>query len=69
MVTAHGLMVTVAGRGGIRGFFDGSGSAVRARLNDPQGIALGPDHELYVADAGNHRVRVVWSNGKITAIG
>jgi sugar lactone lactonase YvrE len=68
MITARGLMVAVAGRGGIRGYFDGSGSAVRARLNDPQGIAFGPGHDLYVADAGNHRVRVVLPTGTITTL-
>jgi sugar lactone lactonase YvrE len=68
MITAGGKMIAVAGRGGIRGYFDGNGSALRARLNDPQGIALGPGYELYIADAGNHRIRVVSSAGKITTL-
>jgi DNA-binding beta-propeller fold protein YncE len=38
---------------------DNDGIFTQARFYRPQGLALGPDHELYVADTENHQVRVV----------
>lgn len=38
---------------------DNDGIFIQARFYRPQGLALGPDHELYVADTENHQVRVV----------
>ena len=68
MITARGMMVAVAGRGGIRGYTRGGGAAIQAKLNDPQGIAFGRVGELYVADAGNLRIRVVWPDRTITTL-
>src|SRR5262249_1349674 len=34
-----------------------------AEFSDPVGIAAGKDGSLYVADAGNHRVQVLGSDG------
>ena len=42
---------------GVPGFADGTGSA--ARFNNPTGVALDGNNNLYVADQGNHRIRVV----------
>lgn len=67
-ITLRGLIGLVAGRGGVRGDGGDGGSAVRAKLNDPQGIAFDASGELYVADTGNRRVRVVAPNGSITTI-
>ena len=68
MITARGMMVAVAGRGGIRGYTRGGGAAIQAKLNDPQGIAFGRVGELYLADAGNLRIRVVWPDRTITTL-
>lgn len=38
---------------------DNDGIFTQARFFRPQGLALGPDHDLYVADTENHQVRVV----------
>ncbi|HEX8290963.1 MAG TPA: IPT/TIG domain-containing protein, partial [Pyrinomonadaceae bacterium] len=48
---------TVAGQAGSADFADGAGAA--ARFRNLTAIAVGPDDAIYVADAGNHRVRVV----------
>lgn len=53
-ITPDGTVTTVAGSGK-PGFADGPGR--EARLNSPEGLAIGPDGALYVADGGNHRIR------------
>ena len=49
---------TVAGTGE-PGFSGDGGDARRAQLWHPGGMAFGPDARLYVADQGNHRIRVL----------
>ena len=58
MVTPKGIITTVAGsdKGGYSG--DG-GPATKAQLNIPAGVAIGPDGNLYIADADNNRIRMV----------
>ncbi len=53
-----GVISTVAGLGE-RGFGGDGGQAGVARLYFPHGIALDETGNLYIADAGNHRVRKV----------
>jgi sugar lactone lactonase YvrE len=45
------------GEGGFNG--DGPSDRLLTRLFSPAGVALGENGKLYVADTGNHRVRVV----------
>ncbi len=66
-VAPNGIITTVAGTG-TAGYFGDSGQATSARLNHPQGIAVGSDGSLYIADTNNHRIRMVWPNGIITTI-
>lgn len=51
------IVSTLAGSAGAPGFVDGPAS--QARFRDLAGIAVGPDDAIYVADAGNHSIRVV----------
>ncbi len=66
-VDPNGIIETVAGSGP-RGFSGDGGPAVNARLNNPNGLAVGPDGSLYIADVGNARVRRVTVDGTITTV-
>ena len=63
-IIAGGQVSTLAGDG-TAGFLDGP--AISARFNGPVGLALGSDGKLYVADAGNHSIRVI-SGGQVTTL-
>jgi hypothetical protein len=56
-VDTNGFITTVAGGKG-PGFDGDCDSAIAAKLNDPNGPAV-HDGVLYVADAGNNRIRMV----------
>ena len=64
-VSANGTITTVAGTGA-PGFSGDGGPAIAARLNSPQGMALGPDGTLYVADGSNQRIRAISPSGQIS---
>jgi sugar lactone lactonase YvrE len=59
-----GVLSVVAGDG-VQGFSGDGGVATSAELDSPQGVAVGPDGTLYIADTGNERIRAV-SGGMIT---
>ena len=48
---------TIAGGAGLQGFADGPAS--QARFRKLTGVAVGADETVYIADTGNHRIRVV----------
>jgi sugar lactone lactonase YvrE len=61
----QGRLTTVAGTG--RGGYTGDqGLAVKASLNNPQGIAVTRDGSVFIADSFNHVVRRVDPQGTIT---
>ncbi len=62
--TLGGALVVVAGTG-VQGFAGDQGPATAAELNSPQGLAIGVDGTLYIADTGNARIRTV-SGGVIS---
>jgi hypothetical protein len=53
-----GALTVVAGNG-VQGFAGDGGAAVSAELNEPVAVAVGADGTIYIADAGNARVRAV----------
>jgi trimeric autotransporter adhesin len=67
-VSPQGIITTVAGNGTNVGFSGDGGPAIDASLYFPQGIALDGAGNLYIADSGNNRVRMVTPAGIITTV-
>ena len=65
-ITPAGVATTVAGANGIPGGTDGP--ADQARFNRPQGLALGPDGQVWVADTGNHTIRRIAADGTVSTV-
>jgi len=57
-VGSDGVITTVAGTG-TAGFSGDGGPGIEAALNAPYDIAFDADGNLYIADSGNHRIRVL----------
>lgn len=62
-ITPAGVVSTVAGSG-TAGYDDGTGA--NATFNNPRGIVIGADGNLYVADRGNNLIRKVTMAGVVT---
>jgi uncharacterized protein (TIGR03437 family) len=65
-VTPNGIIHTVAGNG-IAGYSGDSGLATAASLNEPQGLAIDSNGNIYIADSRNNRIRVVAGSTPFTA--
>lgn len=61
----NGVVSTLAGSGA-GGFLDGAGAV--AQFASPAGITLDDAGVAYVTDAGNHRIRMVATNGAVTTL-
>jgi sugar lactone lactonase YvrE len=66
-VAPDGSVTRVAGTG-VAGFAGDGGPASVAQLNRPWGLAIDHRDQLYIADAGNHRIRRVAPEGTITTV-
>ncbi|MBW3625319.1 MAG: SMP-30/gluconolactonase/LRE family protein [Armatimonadetes bacterium] len=66
-VTPQGIITTVAGSGQ-EGYAGDGGPALQARLNGPHDVAVDGKGNLYIAGAGNHRVRKISPQGIITTV-
>ncbi|MCB1087967.1 MAG: hypothetical protein KDM63_13030, partial [Verrucomicrobiae bacterium] len=59
---------TVAGTGD-KAFAGDGGAAASAKLDNPFGVIVGPDGDLYFTDTGNHVVRKISrKSGVITTV-
>lgn len=65
-ITSAGVVTTIAGQAGAPGSADGFQSA--ARFNTPSGVALDSTGNVYVADAGNHTIRMISPIGSVTTL-
>lgn len=63
----NGIIKTIAGTG-TAGFSGDGGPATDAKVNTPQGTAIGPDGSVYFTDRANHRVRRIAPDGVITTV-
>ncbi len=66
-VNALNIISTYAGTG-VQGYTGDNGAATLATFNSPFGLACDKKGNLYVADAGNHVVRMIDTFGKVTTV-
>jgi sugar lactone lactonase YvrE len=66
-VSVTGIISTIAGNG-IAGYGGDGGPATAAEINGPAGIAIDGKGDIYIADFGNHRIRMVNGSGIMTTV-
>lgn len=64
---SNGVITTVAGNGK-NGFAGDGATATSAELSAPTGLGLDAGGDLFIADQGNNRIRVLLANGTIWTI-
>jgi len=66
LITPAGVVTTVAGLASSAGFVDASGTT--ARFNDPLGLTLDSQTNIYVADRYNYAIRKIAPSGMVTTL-
>jgi gliding motility-associated-like protein len=66
-ITPDGTLSIFAGSANRIGAVDGDGPTV-ASFNNPQGIGIDPQDNLYIADQDNHRIRKITPAGMVSTI-
>jgi sugar lactone lactonase YvrE len=66
VISASGVVTTLAGAAGQSGNSDGTGAS--ARFNNPEGIAMDAAGNLYVADFGNSTIRKIAAGATVTTL-
>jgi len=66
VVTATAVVATLAGGSTFGGYLDATGAA--ARFNAPETTAVDAAGNVYVADAGNHAVRMITPAGMVSTL-
>ena len=67
-IDTNGIITTVAGTPGVSGFSGDGGAATSAKLNNPRGVTVDSQGNLYISDSQNHRIRKVDTNGAISTL-
>ncbi|EFC43846.1 predicted protein [Naegleria gruberi] len=66
--TSNEMVEVIAGIG-FQGFSGDGGLAINAQLNKPHSVHFDKNSgNIYIADSGNHRIRMIFPNGTITTI-
>jgi streptogramin lyase len=65
-IAPDGTVTTIAGELGVPGSDDGV--ARRAHLNTPSGIDVNAKGEIFIADTGNHAIRLITTDGRLVTI-
>ena len=68
MVNSAGMITTLAGTGVQGDGGDDARAATSTQLNDPFGVSVDISGNVYIADLGNHKIRMVTRTGIITTI-
>ncbi len=66
-VDARGAATVLAGVPGLRGHRDAAAGA-EALFDDPQGLAVDGEGNVYVADRGNHAIRKIGPRGAVSTV-
>ena len=67
-VLPNGCLLTIAGIEGEQGFNGNDMSATKTKLNNPRGIFIDTNSQIYIADCGNHCIRMIDRNGMMKII-
>ncbi len=67
MVGTNGIFIIIAGNGK-NGYSGDGGQAINAEFDGPSDVMVDGAGNLYVADAGNNRVRKISTAGVITTV-
>jgi len=65
-ITSAGVVTTLAGKAGVTGFADGTGT--NATFNFPSAVALDSANNVYVADSNNNAIRKITPGGAVTTL-
>ncbi len=63
-ITPEGVVTTIAGS--TAGFADGAG--ISAQFNNPTGITIDAQNNLYISDSRNHKIRKITPNGNVSTL-
>lgn len=65
-ITSGGVVSTFAGTSSSSGSVDATGTA--AKFKNPSGLTIDSSGNIYVADSGNHTIRIITSGGVVTTL-
>lgn len=65
-VGTNWVVTTLAGLAGAYGYVDANGT--NARFRQPDGVAIGTDGNIYVADLGNDAIRAITPSGQVSTV-